>query len=63
MAMDYIRRQYRVPAKRGRRVCYKNKPGVIVGSHDALLRIKLDGDKRSGVYHPTWQIEYLPVEK
>lgn len=56
--MDYIRRFYGVPAKRGRRVRFKGVPGTITGSCNARLRIRLDGDKRSGVYHPTWEIEY-----
>ncbi len=42
--MDYIRRFYGVPAKRGRRVRFKGVPGTITGSCNARLRIRLDGD-------------------
>ncbi len=58
MSMEYIRKTYDVPAKRGAMVLYKGKPGIITGSRGAHLRIKLDGDTKSGIYHPTWEIEY-----
>jgi hypothetical protein len=58
MSLRYIREQYGVPAKRGGRVKFKGKPGTITGFHNAYLRIRLDGERVSGVYHPTWEIEY-----
>jgi hypothetical protein len=58
--MDYIRRHYNVPAKRFGRVKFQGKLGTITGSDGAYLRIRLDGERRAGKYHPTWQIEYLP---
>ncbi len=64
MSMRYIREFYRVPAKRGMRVTYSNpkfsnpKQGIITGSMGAYLRIRLDGEKRSRPYHPTWEIQY-----
>lgn len=65
MSMDYIRETYGVPAKRGGRVEYLASDGdlmegTITGSVGAYLRIKLDGAKRSGRYHPTWALKYLP---
>ena len=33
--------------------------GTITGSDGAHLRIRLDGNKHSYVFHPTWKIEYL----
>lgn len=59
MSMEYIRRAYNVPAKRGALVTFQGKPGVITGSRGAYLRIRLDGEKRAGIYHPTWEIEYI----
>lgn len=61
MSMEYIRTHYAVPAKRGGRVEYEGKPGVITGTRDAHLRIRLDGEKHSLPYHPTWHIKYLDV--
>lgn len=63
--MAYIRRMYSVPAKRGGRVEYlasdgERMRGVIVGTKGALLRVRLDGARRSGLYHPTWHLVYLP---
>jgi hypothetical protein len=73
MSLSYIRTTYRVPAKRGQRVRYtgdrgpKAKPreGVIVGAEGAHLRIRMDGDSFSNIYHPTWELEYIdnPVLK
>ena len=64
MSMDYIRTAYKVPAKRGGRIEYTPhvppRMGTIVGARGALLRIRLDGDKHVGSYHPTWQLRYLP---
>ena len=65
MSMKKIRKYYKVPAKRGGKICYtgegKDKPeyGVITSSSGAYLRIRLEGHKISGLFHPTWEIEYL----
>lgn len=59
MSMQYIRRTYGVPAKRGGRVTYKGKPGMITGSSGQYLRIRIDGQKATRRYHPTWEIVYL----
>ncbi|MFB6392585.1 hypothetical protein [Polymorphospora lycopeni] len=58
MSMQYIRNYYGVPAKRGMRVVADGKPGVITGTIAASLRIRLDGEKHSAPWHPTWRIEY-----
>lgn len=57
--MDYIRKYYNVPAKRGGRVEFEGRPGTITGSVNGYLRIRLDGENRSRRYHPTWEIKYL----
>jgi len=67
VSMAYIRHQYKVPAKRGARVEYMSSArdgselmqGTIVGSTGAYLRVRLDGNKHSGRFHPTWNIVYL----
>jgi hypothetical protein len=63
MSMDYIRKAYGVIAKRGMRIEYTGagrvERGVITGSRGHLLRIKLDGHRRSMPFHPTWEIRYL----
>ena len=61
MSMAYIRDYYGVPAKRGGRVVFNDKPGVIVGSRSQYLRIRLDSDpstQRPRTVHPTWRMEY-----
>lgn len=61
--MKRIRKTYGVPARIGMRVYYKPKKkfGVIVGSQGMRLRIRLEGEKWFGSYHPTWEIDYDPV--
>ena len=61
--MEYIKQTYGVPAEVGGRVRYTGGKvsceGTIKGSCNASLEILLDGDDMSGVYHPTWELEYL----
>lgn len=62
MSMDYIKDTYRVPAKRGGRVEYTyggSRFGTITGADGARLRIRLDGEIASRVFHPTWELKYL----
>jgi hypothetical protein len=62
--MEYIRRYYGVPAKRGQRVCYTYKgrrEGTITGARNQYILVRLDGENRTGAYHPTWEMEYLAV--
>lgn len=55
---EYIRNHYGVPAKKGMRVTADGKPGVITGYTGASIRIRLDGEKHSAPWHPTWRMEY-----
>jgi len=60
MAFDYIRRHYKVPAKRGVRVRFcGNMLGTITSGHGPYIRVRFDGEKRPAVCHPTWKMEYL----
>lgn len=55
--------QYAMPIRIGGRVRYtgncRPQDGTIVSVEGARLRIKLDGQTHVGLYHPTWEIEYL----
>jgi hypothetical protein len=62
VSLEYIQNYYKVPAKVGARVKYMGRPGTITGSRGPHIRILLDGDKCSSIYHPTWKIEYLREE-
>jgi hypothetical protein len=44
------------------RVTASGRPGVITSGKGAYIRIRLDGEKRAGLYHPTWQIVYHTPE-
>lgn len=63
MSLDWIRKTYTVPAKRGGRVEYSGDTppqlGTICGAQGAHLRIRLDGAKHAMPFHPTWMLRYL----
>ena len=63
MSLEYIRKYYGVPAKRGMKIKYFNKSGVIVGSLGAYLKIRLDGECNTKPYHPTYELEYVASPK
>ncbi len=64
MSMQWVRSHYGVPAKRGGRVRYTGdrdpQLGTITGTRHGSLRIRLDGERHSMPFHPTWELEYLP---
>ena len=62
MSAEYVRNYYGIPAKRGMRVLADGKLGTVIGFDGAHLRIRLDGEKRTSYWHPTWRIEYQPTE-
>jgi len=58
MSLEYIRKYYNVPAKRGRTVRYRGKSGHITKSIGPYLRVLLNGEKRSRIFHPC-DLEYV----
>lgn len=70
MSLEYIRRTYNVPAKRGGRIRYTDTQGVvfnctITSARGGHLRVLVD-DRVPGYrgrlnLHPTWNVEYLPA--
>lgn len=64
MSMEWIRRNYNVPARRGGRIEYTGggsspRLGTIKSVDGAHLMILLDGSKHAMPFHPTWEIRYL----
>ena len=63
-SMEYVRKTYRVPARRGGRVVYTGygRPvlGTIRSSRNGHLNIQPDDEPRARKFHPTWELEYLP---
>ncbi|MCP4377697.1 MAG: hypothetical protein GY794_16165 [bacterium] len=63
-SLTYISDYYAVPARMGGRVVY-DYPGVgprggtITGAQNAHVLVRLDGEKRSLPYHPTWGLTYV----
>lgn len=67
MSMEYIRRSYGVPAKRGARIQFKDHKGMwhdgnIVGSRGMYLRVRMPsyGPRDIVTLHPTSDVRYLP---
>lgn len=63
--LEWVRKIYKVPAKRGQRVTYisENKPdkaGRITSGKSGYIYIWFDGDKctHPAPFHPTWNIVY-----
>ena len=52
-SLEYIRQFYNVPARRRAVVTYNGRRGKVVSARNGLIRIKLDGNKRARIYHPT----------
>lgn len=65
MSMEWIRKSYGVPAKRGGRIEYTGgrapEFGTIVSAREGRLRIRLDGMEytRPLPFHPTYELRYL----
>jgi hypothetical protein len=58
--MKWIRKYYKVPAKRGGKVRFcKTKIGTIKSARNGYLRVVFDGYKNIVSLHPTWNIEYI----
>lgn len=66
MSIEWIRTNYKVPAKRGGRVEYTGEKtpqlGTICGASGGHLSIRLDGIKHPMPFHPTWELRYLGDE-
>ncbi|BFM75165.1 TPA: hypothetical protein JI043_05715 [Acinetobacter baumannii] len=65
MSFEYINNTYGVNAELGRRVIADGKPGIITGTHNALIVVNLDEDKpgHKTYWHPTWNMQYLGMGK
>lgn len=68
MSLEYIRKAYNVPARRGGRIIYTDGDGVkfdctIKSARNGRLRVLVDDripNYRGRMeLHPTWNIEYL----
>lgn len=68
MSMEYIRKTYGVPARRGARVEFMpgkvgHAPwrGTITSASGGYLYIRRDGDKHTypASFHPKWRLTYL----
>jgi len=67
VSIEWIRKNYGVPAKRGMRVEYtgdgKPELGTICGARGAHLSIRMDSVKHAMPFHPTWKLRYLDAER
>jgi hypothetical protein len=62
--MEWIRRNYGVPARHGMHVTYGGRPAVIVGAGGGgYLRLRVEGERRLVWDHPTSRIVYPEVPR
>lgn len=53
LSLNYVREKYGVPVKRFQRVITEDgRAGIVTCGDGAHVRVRLDGEKRSGRYHP-----------
>lgn len=57
-SLTYVKEKYGVPAKRGMRVLTYRGEGTVTCGDGAYVRVRVDGDKHSGRYHPL-SLDYL----
>jgi len=71
--MEYIRKTYGVPAKRGARISfsgddvgkfiqgflYRPRCGTIISARNGYIRVRFDGAATWRALHPTWKVKYL----
>lgn len=57
MSMEWIRRNYGVPAKHGGRIRFDGTQGTIL-STTHYLEVRMD-DGQCVLLHPTWRVDYL----
>lgn len=68
MSLASIRKQYGVPANRGQPIRYTGgglpRIGTITGSSatGSYIRARMESGHIC-IFHPTWEIEYLPAAK
>ena len=68
MSMEWIRKRYGVPAKRGGRVEYTGGKtpefGTILAAREGRLRIRLDAMEYTHPlpFHPTYELRYLDAD-
>ena len=65
--MEWVRRNYGVPAKRGGRVEYtgdgRPELGTIISATaSGHLKVELDSQPRAIRLHPTWKMRYLDAD-
>lgn len=51
-SLDYVKRNYGVPVKRGQRVTHEGDQGVVTCGDGAHVRVRFDGEKFSRPCHP-----------
>ncbi|MGK3708560.1 hypothetical protein [Arthrobacter sp. IK3] len=62
MSLDYISKNFKVPAVRGARVATKElnpRFGTVIGARGNLVRVRLDGVDDSVLLHPRKGLHYL----
>lgn len=62
MSFEYVRRTYKVPAKRGLRVTVDGVGGRITSGKGGYVMVRFDGAKHPLPCHPTWRVTYHTPE-
>ncbi len=58
MSFDYVRKYYKVPAKRGMIVTVDGIKGRITSGKGSYIMVRFEGTKNTMPCHPTWRVTY-----
>lgn len=62
MSFEYVRSEYKVPAKRGMLVTVDGQAGVITSGKGGYIMVRFNGSKHPLPCHPTWRVVYHTSE-
>jgi hypothetical protein len=66
VGLEWIRKNYDARARRNARVCVEfggtQRVGIITGSRDYRLRVRIDGINRSLTFHPD-DVKYINTKE
>ena len=65
MSCEYVQKYYGVPACIGRRIVFKDRPGIIAEDRGHYIGVNFDSDKAGVIFnvHPTDDVKYYGIGK
>ncbi|TCW35325.1 hypothetical protein EDC32_10837 [Laceyella sacchari] len=62
-SLSYVKSFYGLDfIKRGMKVRTPKGTGTVTAAYKTYIRVRLDGEKRPDVFHPTWEMVYYGAD-